>query len=259
MDVKRLIIYIPGGKQLQEGKKKVGLIWLIGTFITFPIGGIGIIIYAIYLFLYCKQDLTSLITSFRKSHNNNPQESKRNPYTDQKNNSQESKNYPYADQNDNSQGSKNYPYAENSTGGSVALINDYVMLKRGGFFKFLNFFSTNANELKIPIFNINVVNYKSSGVLDGTLEFVYTGYVPNPKQNKHQQENVITFRGRLENEKFLKFKEIVENRIREVYDESRQPNSVSLSNELTKLNELKEQGILSQEEFEREKRKLIDN
>ena len=35
--------------------------------------------------------------------------------------------------------------------------------------------------------------------------------------------------------------------------------SINLSDELTKLNDLKEQGIISQEEFEKAKNKLLDS
>ena len=38
-----------------------------------------------------------------------------------------------------------------------------------------------------------------------------------------------------------------------------QPNSDNLSNEITKLNELLQSGVLTQEEFEKAKKKLLDN
>ena len=38
-----------------------------------------------------------------------------------------------------------------------------------------------------------------------------------------------------------------------------QPNGDNLSNEITKLNELLQNGVLTQEEFEKAKKKLLDN
>jgi protein-arginine kinase activator protein McsA len=40
---------------------------------------------------------------------------------------------------------------------------------------------------------------------------------------------------------------------------NQQPNGDNLSNEITKLNELLQSGVLTQEEFEKAKKKLLDN
>ena len=40
---------------------------------------------------------------------------------------------------------------------------------------------------------------------------------------------------------------------------NQQPNRDNLSNEITKLNELLQSGVLTQEEFEKAKKKLLDN
>ena len=53
-------------------------------------------------------------------------------------------------------------------------------------------------------------------------------------------------------------KEEVENEISENRDTTSEQNS-NLSDELTKLNGLKEKGIISQEEFEKAKNKLLNN
>ncbi len=47
--------------------------------------------------------------------------------------------------------------------------------------------------------------------------------------------------------------------IREETSETSVEQSSNLSDELTKLNDLKEKGIISQEEFEKAKNKLLDN
>ena len=53
-------------------------------------------------------------------------------------------------------------------------------------------------------------------------------------------------------------KEGVENETSEIR-ETDSEQSINLSDELTKLNDLKEQGIISQEEFEKAKNKLLNN
>jgi multidrug resistance efflux pump len=58
------------------------------------------------------------------------------------------------------------------------------------------------------------------------------------------------------------FKAKVENRPEKPEEEQqidRQPNSDNLINEITKLNELHQSGVLTQEEFEKAKKKLLDN
>jgi hypothetical protein len=58
------------------------------------------------------------------------------------------------------------------------------------------------------------------------------------------------------------FKAKVENRPEKPEEEQqidRQPNSDNLSIEITKLNELHQSGVLTQEEFEKAKKKLLDN
>ena len=58
------------------------------------------------------------------------------------------------------------------------------------------------------------------------------------------------------------FKAKVENRPEKPEDEqqiNQQPNGDNLSNEITKLNELLQSGVLTQEEFEKAKKKLLND
>ena len=58
------------------------------------------------------------------------------------------------------------------------------------------------------------------------------------------------------------FKAKVDNRAEEVEENevgNIQPNNNQLSNEITKLNELLKSGVLTLEEFEKAKKKLLDN
>ena len=58
------------------------------------------------------------------------------------------------------------------------------------------------------------------------------------------------------------FKAKVENRPEKLEEEqqiNQQPNGDNLSNEITKLNELLKSGVLTQEEFEKAKKKLLND
>jgi hypothetical protein len=153
---------------------------------------------------------------------------------------------------------KDYPYAKNTIGGEVALIDDYVVISQGAIGKFFNFFDQDANVVKIPVENITVINFKASGILDGTIEFVYPGYFPKPNEMKHQQENVITFGGKECNENFRVFKELVEKRMREIKQQlANTSGKPSVADELAKFAKLHKEGVLTDEEFSALKAKLL--
>jgi hypothetical protein len=106
--------------------------------------------------------------------------------------------------------------------------------------------------------NITVINFKASGILDGTIEFVYPGYFPKPNEMKHQQENVITFGGKECNENFRAFKELVEKRMREIKQQlANTSGKPSVADELAKFAKLHKEGVLTDEEFSALKAKLL--
>lgn len=154
----------------------------------------------------------------------------------------------------------NLPCIQNSIGCIVKIENNYIIISKGSVFKFLNFFDTDANDVKIPLETITVINYKPSGILDGYLEFVYQGFIPrNNDTVKHAQENVITFRGDIENQLFKDFKELTEIKIREIKNKPVASSNLSIADELSKLAELKNSGILTEEEFQIQKQKIINS
>jgi len=251
--------FIPGFQQLHKGQTIPGIAWLIGTLVGFAInsdGYIWSIIYLIYLYLYCKNEVMDLWKTILKAKSRAKQSSKdkRIDKTDQTQAKEKSEVKPDVDV----ETSLDFPHAKNTIGCMVGIIDDYVVIRKGKKFQVLNFFDQDANEVKIPVESLTCVNYKASGMLDGTLEFVYMGFVPKPNQIKHAQENVITFRGEECNQKFLEFKEVVEKRMREIRRESQNPQKSSISDELSKLSDLYEKGILTEEEFTMQKKKILE-
>ncbi|MFP4009408.1 MAG: SHOCT domain-containing protein [Spirulinaceae cyanobacterium] len=154
---------------------------------------------------------------------------------------------------------REYPYVKNTIGGAVALVDDYVLITKGGFFKVTNFLDDDANAIKIPVESLTAVQYKESGIKDGFLEFMYMGYFPRPNQNKYSQENVITFRGEKLNEKFKQFKETVEQKMRELKQgKSSQPTqSLSAADEIEKFAKLYEKGFITEAEFTAKKAQIL--
>lgn len=114
-----------------------------------------------------------------------------------------------------------------------------------------------AVELKIPLDVITVINYKDSGIYKGYLEFVYHGFNVRPRDFiKHLQENIVTFNTKEEAKNFLAFKEIVEDKIKQ-HKNKHKNNGLSVADEIKKLADLQQQGILTEEEFLLQKNKLM--
>lgn len=110
----------------------------------------------------------------------------------------------------------------------------------------------------IPLFSISAIQFKKSGITNGYLQFT----VPGGNESKAglraaaYDENSFIFRGK--NEKALEIKEYIEERIQQLRNPQVTSSGPSLSDELQKLADLKAQGILSEEEFQTAKRRLIE-
>lgn len=155
------------------------------------------------------------------------------------------------------------PYVISSSGDRVMLKNDYIFISKGKGSKIANCIVNNtweaidAVELKIPLDVITVINYKDSGMYKGYLEFIYHGYNVRPRDViKHLQENIVTFNTEEEAKNFSAFKEIVEDKIKQLKSKHKN-NGLSVADELKKLADLKQQGILTEEEFLLQKKKLM--
>jgi hypothetical protein len=155
------------------------------------------------------------------------------------------------------------PYVSSSSGDQVLLKDDYIFISKGKRSRIANCLINNtweaidAVDLKIPLDVITVINYRDSGMYKGYLEFVYQGFNIRPRDIiKHLQENIVTFNTNEEAKKFLAFKEIVEDRIKELKNQNKN-SSLSIADEIKKLADLKEQGILTEEEFLLQKKKLM--
>ena len=155
------------------------------------------------------------------------------------------------------------PYVISSTGDRVMLKDDYIFISKGKRSKIANCLVNNtweaidAVDLKIPLDVITVINYKDSGMYKGYLEFIYHGFNVRPRDViKHLQENIVTFNTEEEAKNFSAFKEIVEDKIKQLKSKHKN-DSLSVADELKKLADLKQQGILTEEEFLLQKKKLM--
>ena len=104
---------------------------------------------------------------------------------------------------------------------------------------------------------ITVINYRDSGMYKGYLEFIYHGFnVRYRDVIKHLQENIVTFNTKEEAKNFLAFKEIVEDKIKQLKNKHKN-DGLSVADEIKKLADLKQQGLLTEEKFLLQKNKLM--
>lgn len=113
----------------------------------------------------------------------------------------------------------------------------------------------------IPYRNITAIQFKKSGMLSGYLQFT----VPGGNESRRgildatKDENTFMFTG--DNAKAEKIKLYIEKRIEEIASgKSTQvtQSTASITEELSKLADLKEKGILTEEEFIQAKNKLLN-
>ena len=109
----------------------------------------------------------------------------------------------------------------------------------------------------IPFFSISAIQFKKSGITSGYLQFTVAGGNESigGVLTAISDENTFSFAG--QNELASEIKEYIEKRIQELRKPQASSSSLSLSNEIQKLAEMKAKGILSDEEFQAAKRRLI--
>lgn len=115
---------------------------------------------------------------------------------------------------------------------------------------------------EIPISSITSIQLKKPGLFSsGYIEFSFSG----GKETKgkgvkgaYENENAMVFHINEYND-FLKAKELIEKYMEEAKTKTEQSSAStrSVADEIEKLAKLKEQGILSEEEFESAKKKLL--
>ncbi|CAK9108296.1 Uncharacterized protein SCF082_LOCUS50372 [Durusdinium trenchii] len=122
----------------------------------------------------------------------------------------------------------------------------------------LGFLSKGLKGTKtIPFFAISGIQFKKAGLTSGYLQFT----IPGGNESKAglfsaaSDENTFMFSGR--NELAEEIKNYIEQRTREVRNPQDSSDRSSVADELQKLADLKVQGILSDEEFQSAKRRLI--
>jgi len=109
----------------------------------------------------------------------------------------------------------------------------------------------------IPFFAISAIQFKKSGLTKGYLQFT----LPGGNESKRgvyaavSDENTFMFAG--QNKIAIEIKDYIEKRMHELRQPQSTTSNHSIADELQKLVDIKAKGILSEEEFQAAKRRII--
>jgi hypothetical protein len=146
-------------------------------------------------------------------------------------------------------------------GATLVITKTKIIIRRHGFLSLLNHGSKGDKEIFIK--NITAIQIKEPGFTNGFIQFSLSG----EKGSKGgvfeaaKDENSIMIAGMDQYRSFLKAKELIEKYI----NEANQPVQVTTSlpapeselDQIEKLHSMKERGILTEEEFTHQKRKIL--
>jgi Short C-terminal domain len=125
--------------------------------------------------------------------------------------------------------------------------------------KYKRFLGSGKGEKEIRIKSITGIQIKKPGLMSGFIQFAFSGSTEQKGRNVFdaaKDENTIMIANKAQYEMMLRVKELVE----QYQDQAESPSptqQVSAADELKKLAELKEMGIITEEEFTAKKKQLL--
>ncbi|SDY92951.1 Short C-terminal domain-containing protein [Evansella caseinilytica] len=125
--------------------------------------------------------------------------------------------------------------------------------------KYKRFLGPGKGEKEIRIKSITGIQLKKPGFTNGYIQFVYSGSSEVKGKSAFDaanDENTIMINSKKQYNKFLKCKELIEQ-YQDQIEDSGGINPISAADELKKLAELKDAGILTEEEFNAKKKQLL--
>lgn len=144
--------------------------------------------------------------------------------------------------------------------GAILIVDENkIIIKRKGVLSFLNHGSKGDKEIFIK--NITAIQLKKPGLTKGFIQFSLSGETASKGGvlDAVKDENSILIGDSKQYNDFVKAKELIESKI----NKSSNPTTItqnthSVADELIKLASLKDSGILTQEEFDIQKQKILN-
>lgn len=153
---------------------------------------------------------------------------------------------------------KEYNFSGSTGGKATIIINDNLLtIKRKGINSFLVHGMNHEKTIKIE--NITGVQYKKSGFAAGYIQFLIMGSneLKGKLHDNLNDENTVGFVGKKYNEQALEIKSYIENYISNT-NRTIIHNEKSPVEQVKELKELLDIGAISQEEFDKKKKELLN-
>jgi hypothetical protein len=141
--------------------------------------------------------------------------------------------------------------------GRISIVGDNIVISRKGTGLLTALNQGLQGDKTIPIRNITAVQLKEPGLTTGYLRLSINGRDPvGGVREAVVDENAVLFNSTAQTKIFLAFRDELQRRINAANLPAARADA-SVADELEKLASLKERGFLTDEEFQRQKRRLL--
>lgn len=151
-------------------------------------------------------------------------------------------------------------FSAKGVNGQVHIMGDKVVLTRTGLLAKLSFGSSTK---EILIRNITAIQMKDAGFTNGYIQFVYSGSIEHKGRafSAGGDENSVIF-NTWQKKDFYKVKKLIDDKMQELehmkyQNNSQQPQQFHSASDLEKFAELRDKGVISNEEFEAKKKQIL--
>jgi hypothetical protein len=151
-------------------------------------------------------------------------------------------------------------FSANGVNGQVHIQGNKVLLTRKGLLSKLSFGSSTK---EILIKNITAIQMKDAGFTNGYIQFVYSGSSESKGRvfSASQDENSVVF-NTWQKKDFHKIKKMIDDRREEIENRMYQntvpqPQQGHSASDLEKFAELRDKGIITNDEFEAKKKQIL--
>lgn len=139
---------------------------------------------------------------------------------------------------------------------TVTIENGFIKISRRGLQNRIN---NGGGDKNILISSLSGVQIKKPGFTTGYIQFIFSGSKDSTGSfSAVKDENTVIF-NKPEYDQALELRDYVEEFMNQPSTSQTAATSISIADELLKLKQLLDAGVLSQEEFDTQKTKLLNN
>ncbi|WP_214687149.1 SHOCT domain-containing protein [Exiguobacterium sp. s163] len=139
---------------------------------------------------------------------------------------------------------------------TVTIENGFIKISRRGL---MNRINNGGGDKNIRINSLSGVQVKKPGLTTGYIQFIFSGSKDSTGvMDAVKDENTVIF-NKPEYDQALELRDYVEELMNQPSTNQTAATTISIADELLKLKQLLDAGVLSQEEFDTQKAKLLSN